>query len=163
MRHDLWMTDQTDRGDVGGGDAPSPGVGEVGARLSMVVGQLVRVLRRHAPTDIGPGALAALATVWRLGPMRLGELALREGVAPPTLTRIVAALEDGGYVIREPDPADRRAVRVTITDAGTQFVIQVMAGRAEALAGRLEQLSPDQRAALVAALPALEALAHDPH
>ena len=158
MRHDLWMTDQVDRErDPGavGGEGPA-------ARLSTVVGQLVRVLRRFAPSDIGPGSLAALATVHRLGPMRLGELAAREGVAPPTLTRIVAALEDGGYVAREPDPSDRRAVRVTITDAGTQLVLRVAAGRAGALIGRLEQLPADQQAALVAALPALEALALDP-
>ncbi|HEX2809421.1 MAG TPA: MarR family transcriptional regulator [Kineosporiaceae bacterium] len=168
------MTDQIDRGgDHGDGRTGAllgevaDGLGDVtdavGARLSMVVGQLVRVLRRHAPTDIGPGSLAALATVWRQGPMRLGELAAREGVAPPTLTRIVAALEDAGYVTREPDPSDRRAVRVAITDAGTQLVIQVMAGRADALACRLERLPADQQTTLAAALPALEALARDPH
>src|SRR5450755_799742 len=143
VSHDRWMTDHNDAPD----DQEA-----AGARLSLVVGQLLRVLRRHAPTEIGPGSLAALASLWRLGPMRLGELAAREGVAPPTLTRIVAALEECGYVVREPDPADRRAVRVTITAAGTQFVTSVMAGRAGVLAVRLRHLPPDQRSALMAAL-----------
>src|SRR5450755_3664613 len=145
VSHDRWMTDHNDAPD----DQEA-----AGARLSLVVGQLLRVLRRTAPTDIGPGSLAALASLWRLGPMRLGELAAREGVAPPTLTRIVAALEECGYVVRVPDPADRRAVRVTITPGGIDFVASVTAGRAGVLAGRLRQLPADQQAALVAALPA---------
>jgi len=154
VRHDREVTRPTE---PGGEDLE-----HVGARLAVTLGQLIRVLRRHAPTEIGPGSLAALATLTRGGPVRLGELALREGVSPPTLTRIVAALEAGGYVVREPDPSDRRAARVAATDAGARLVRQAMAERAAALAGRLAGLPGDQLAALAAALPALEALTADP-
>ena len=134
---------------------------EVAARLSVVLGQLIRVLRRQTPVTIGPGSLAALATLHRCGPLRLGDLALREGVAPPTLTRMVAVLEEGGHLTRRPDPDDRRAVQVSITAAGSELVESALGARAVVLQARLAALPDDARQALVRALPALEALADD--
>jgi DNA-binding MarR family transcriptional regulator len=146
---------------VTGTREPGDELEQIGARLSAVLGQLIRALRRNAPADVGPGSLAALATLTRSGPVRLGELAGLEGVSPPTLTRIVAALESSGYVVRESDPTDRRAARVTATAAGARLVRQVLAARAATLTGRLGELPVDQVEALAAALPALEALAAD--
>jgi DNA-binding MarR family transcriptional regulator len=134
---------------------------DAAARLSAVIGQLVRVLRREAPSEVGPGSLAALATLARSGPLRLGDLAAREGVAPPTLTRMVAALEDAGHVTRRPDVHDRRAVLVSVTDAGARLVADTISARALVLRARLAALpEPDVRA-LLAALPALEQLVGD--
>jgi DNA-binding MarR family transcriptional regulator len=156
--------------DVGGagsadaGSAAAVAVDAVAARLRLTVGRLVRQLRRYGPANIGPGALSALATLHGCGPMRLGDLAAREGVAPPTLSRIVVALEEAGYVHREGDPADRRAVRVAVTQAGAAVVHGVGEARAGELAVRVRALSPESLAALVAALPVLEALAgEEPH
>jgi DNA-binding MarR family transcriptional regulator len=132
------------------------------ARLALVVGRLVRGLRRSAPTEIGPGSLAALATLTRSGPLRLGDLAAREGVAPPTLTRMVAALEDAGLVVRRPDERDRRAVQVSATAAGAQLIADTGAARAAMLRARVAALDLQQRRLLEAALPVLEALADEP-
>jgi len=134
---------------------------DLAGELAAVIGTVIRLLRRRVPTEVGPGSLAALATLHRGGPMRLGDLAAREGVSPPTLTRMIAALEDAGYVRRRPDDHDRRAVVVSITGGGTALVRQAQTARAEVLRARLAALTEAQREALVAALPALEALADD--
>jgi DNA-binding MarR family transcriptional regulator len=147
-------------------DRREPGTGEAAAddvadRLAAVLGRLVRLLRRQVPVEIGPGSLAALGTLSRCGPMRLGDLAAREGVAPPTLTRMVATLEEAGYIVRRADPHDRRAVQVSITAEGLRTVVESRASRAAALIARMAALPDADRAALRAALPALEALSDD--
>jgi DNA-binding MarR family transcriptional regulator len=124
----------------------------------MVIGQLIRLLRSQAPSAVGPGSLAALATLARHGPMRLGDLAAREGVAPPTLTRMIAVLEDAGFVQRRTDQADRRAVQVSVTDSGVRVVAEALDARAVVLQARLAALPEPDRTAILAALPALEAL-----
>ncbi len=133
----------------------------VSARLHVVIGRLVRTLRRAGTADIGAGSLAALATLARSGPMRLGDLAAREGVSPPTLTRIIAALEESGYVRRKPDPDDRRAVVVTITDHGEQVVGGLGSARVALLRARLEAVPAEDLRTLVAALAVLEQIARD--
>jgi DNA-binding MarR family transcriptional regulator len=139
-----------------------PADGDLAADLSLLMGTLIRMLRREAPTPVGPGSLAALATLSRSGPMRLGDLALREGVAPPTLTRMIAGLEEAGYVSRRPDPGDRRAVRVSLTDEGAQVVAAATAARADVFRMRIAALPDDARRALADAVPALRALAGEP-
>lgn len=131
------------------------------ARLYVAVGRLVRMLRRTGTADLSPGALSALSTLTRGGPSRLGDLAGREGVAAPTMTRIVAALEEGGLVSRRPDPVDGRAVVVEATKAGTALVQGESFARSSALRRRVGALSETDLAALVAALPVLESLARD--
>jgi DNA-binding MarR family transcriptional regulator len=127
-------------------------------RLYLVIGRLVRLLRRDGVAELGPGAFSALVTLAKAEPMRLGDLAAREAVAPPTLTRIVAALEEAGYVRREPDPADGRAVLVGVTPVGRDLVRGVRTARAATLRRRIAALAPSEHTALVAALPALERL-----
>ena len=90
--------------------------------------------------------------------MTLGRLAELERVQPPSMTRIVAKLEDAGLCVREVDPSDRRIARVTVTPAGSECLAEVRVRRNEYLAERLAELDPAERAALEAALPALEAL-----
>lgn len=130
-------------------------------RLSLALGRVTRSLRRDWPAGLGPGSVSALATVVRSGPIRLGDLAAREGVAPPTLTRIVSNLEDCGYVTRSPDPTDRRASRVAATPAGTDLVAGIGGSRVQTLLARLSTLPADDRERLLAAVPALERLAAD--
>jgi DNA-binding MarR family transcriptional regulator len=142
-----------------GPEAPAPD--DAAARLYVVVGRLVRMLRRTGIADVSPGALSALSTLARSGPSRLGDLAAREAVAAPTMTRIVAALEEAGLVSRRPDPVDGRAVVVETTEAGMTLVQGESFARSSALRRRVEALSDADRAALVAALPVLEALARD--
>jgi DNA-binding MarR family transcriptional regulator len=126
------------------------------ARLFLTIGRLSRLLRRTGSPGLGPGAVSALATLARCGPMRLGDLAQKEGVAPPTLSRIVAALVESGYVRREPDPQDGRAWLATPTAEGLEMVSGVRSARMTELRRRMEMLAPEHQVALIAALGALE-------
>jgi DNA-binding MarR family transcriptional regulator len=130
-------------------------------RIALALGRLNRILRRSAPTGLGPGSLSALATLVRSGPLRLGDLAAREGVAPPTLTRIVANLEDAGYVRRGPDPSDGRATRASATEPGAELISGAGSSRASALRARMDALPPAELRILLSAVPVLESLAAD--
>ena len=103
---------------------------------------------------------ATLATLDRTGPSRLTWLAGREGVTQPAMTQVITRLEDAGLVDRTADPADGRVVQVRITADGKAMLGRRRAVRAERVAGLLDRLSPDERAALAAALPAMDALAN---
>lgn len=137
---------------------------EEATRLYLAIARLSRWMRRQGASqrgDLGHGGMSALATLTHAGPMRLGDLANREQVAPPTLSRVVATLESAGYAVRTPDPADRRASIVAATEEGQQIARGLRSLRTEALRSRVERLTPEQHDALVAALPALEALVGD--
>ena len=129
------------------------------ARLRVAVARLSRWLRRHDLAGLTPTQLSALATVDRLGPLRLGDLAAVEGIAPSTLTRLVTVLEERGYVERCPVPGDARASTLVIAPAGHEVLERIREQSTILLAGRLETLTDEQRTALAAALPALERLA----
>src|ERR1700744_2092252 len=127
-------------------------------RLRVALARLSRRMRRHDAAGLTPTQLAALATVERAGPLRLGDLAAAEGIAPSTLTRIVSVLEDSGYVRRDADPKDARASTLAITPSGHAMLDQRHASGPAQLPEWLLRLTPGQRAALADALPALEAL-----
>jgi DNA-binding MarR family transcriptional regulator len=129
------------------------------ARLRVVLARLSRRLRRHELAGLTPTQLAALATVDRAGPMRLGDLAAAEGIAPSTLTRLVTALEEGGYVRRHADPTDARASTLAITPRGNEALERIRTENNRMLAASLQMLTPGQRSALASALPVLEQLA----
>jgi DNA-binding MarR family transcriptional regulator len=128
-------------------------------RLRVALARLSRRLRRHELAGLTPTQLAALSTVEQAGPLRLGDLAAAEGIAPSTLTRLVAVLEELGYVRRDADPKDARASTLAITLLGHDTLERLRAENSALLAQRVGLLSPEQRVALAAALPALEALA----
>ncbi len=138
--------------------AAEPAVGDISARLYLAIGRLSRSLRRSGSTGLGHGSISALSTLANCGALRLGDLAGKEGVAAPTMSRIVANLVDSGYVRREPDPVDRRAWLVQATDDGERIVSGVRSTRVQELGRRLDRLAGPERDALVAAIPALEAL-----
>src|ERR1700748_1960960 len=128
-------------------------------RLRVALARLSRRLRRHALAGLTPSQLAALSTVELSGPLRLGDLAAAEGIAPSTLTRMVAALEDLGYVRRDADPRDARASTLAITTKGHETLEQLREEGTALLTRWLTQLRLEERAELATALPALEALA----
>jgi DNA-binding MarR family transcriptional regulator len=127
----------------------------VAARLAFVVG---RFNRRMVPASGGlsHGLLMALASVAKRGPLRLAELAQLETVSAPGATRIVAELESRGLVARGVDPADGRAVLISVTPAGTDAILRARAARADVIAQLLNGLTPDELASVEAGLPALE-------
>jgi DNA-binding MarR family transcriptional regulator len=127
-------------------------------RLYRALSLLIRWARRSSVSRLGPGTMSALATIADVGPVRLGDLAAREGLTPATLSRIVAALEDEDLISREADPEDRRSTFVSATSDGRRLVDDVRHLRAQALLERVNRLEPAQRTALLEALDALEAL-----
>jgi DNA-binding MarR family transcriptional regulator len=128
-------------------------------RLRVALARLSRRLRRHQLAGLTPTQLAALSTVERAGPLRLGDLAAAEGIAPSTLTRMVAVLEELGYVRRDADPRDARASTLAITAKGHQTLEHLRDEGTALLTQWLSLLPPNQRLAIATALPALEALA----
>jgi DNA-binding MarR family transcriptional regulator len=143
------------------GPDPEPGLAGPAidaARLRVAVLRLSRRLRKHDLAGLTPSQLSTLAYVGNSGPVRLGDLAAAERIAPSTLTRLVNVLEERGYLRRQPAPEDARAYLVTVTAAGQDALQRIRAEGTSMLAEILRTLPPDQLAALEAALPALELL-----
>ncbi len=136
-------------------------------RLRVAIARLSRRLRHHELAGLTPTHLSALATVEQSGPMRLGDVAAAEGIAPSTLTRLVTALEERSYVERCAVPGDARASTLTITPRGRQILERIRQESTAMLAQSLAMLPPAQIEVLAEALPALEQLAEvdprDPH
>ncbi|GIH16540.1 MarR family winged helix-turn-helix transcriptional regulator [Rugosimonospora africana] len=127
------------------------------ARLRIAVGRLSRRIRLDT-NDVPPLQLSTLTSIEEHGPLRLGELAVREAVTAPTMTRVLAALDERDLIVRSPDPDDARSTRVTLSEAGARVLREVRSQRTALLDARLARLTDEQRAAVLAALPALEAL-----
>jgi DNA-binding MarR family transcriptional regulator len=133
-------------------------VGAMAARLRITATRLARLLRRQGDTGLSPSQLSALTSIERHGPLTLGALADHERVAPPSITKVVAKLEELDLVARRADPDDRRVARVTATDAGHALLAQVRQRKDVWLASRLADLDDDQRERLAAALDVLDEL-----
>jgi DNA-binding MarR family transcriptional regulator len=129
------------------------------ARLRQAVARLSRRLRRAQLAGLTATQIAVLYTVEQAGPLRLSDLAAAEGIAPSTLTRLVAALEEQGYVHRCAVAGDARASTLEITPQGREVLEHMRQESTNALARSLALLSAEQIAALAAALPAIEQLA----
>ena len=140
--------------------APRMRTAELADALRGPLLRLTRLMRQQrSDASVPIGQLAALGTVFHYGPLTAGELAEREHVQPPSMTKIIAALEDRGLVQRAVGPIDRRQVLVSSTQAGRDLVLSTRRARTEWLARRLALLTADERAALRAAAPVLEKLA----
>lgn len=132
--------------------------------LRISVGRLARRLRveRAVPGTAEPflsdTQFAALASLEKHGAMSPGELAEHEKVQPPSMTRVIAALEGWKLVTRAAHPSDKRQVVLTVTTAGRDLVIKSRRRRDAWLARRLAELTPQERATLRAAAPILEKL-----
>jgi DNA-binding MarR family transcriptional regulator len=137
---------------------------ELASALRFLIARLARQQRRAAavePHDLTASRLAALASLSRLGPLTLGELAAVEGVQSPTMTRIVTKLEELGLVDKTEDPADRRVTRLAVTAKGAGLLEDVRTRESAFLAQRLTEMGADERRRLARALPLLERLLPD--
>ena len=147
--------------------APGPGApGEetLATGLAAALEPLFGLFRSlNPPGGPSPTAVATLTTLERSGPCRLTWLATSLGVTQPAMTQAITRLQEAGLVERADDPTDGRVVQISITADGRALLARRRTVRAERLAGLLAQLSPDERAALAAALPALETLASVRH
>ena len=109
---------------------------------SAAIHALRHVRREDRATGVPPAQLSALSVLVFGGSRTLGGLASAEQVRPPTMTRIVQALEAEGLVRRESDPRDGRVQRLSATAKGRRVMQQARKRRVTNLATLLERLSP---------------------
>jgi|SRR5947208_3306511 len=131
---------------------------ELAARLRLAVTRLSRRLRHQGETGISASQLSALATVDRCGPMTLGDLAAAEQVQPPSMTRIVARLEEAGLVARQVCREDRRVARVRVTGTGRELLQPSRTRKDAYLARRLRTLDNADRTVMAEVVGILEQL-----
>jgi DNA-binding MarR family transcriptional regulator len=135
---------------------------DLAPRLRLAVMRLARRLRQQSVDEaLTLSQVSALATLDRMGPLTLGDLAAAERVQPPTMTRVVANLLERGLVARTPNPLDRRSAQVAVTADGRKLLDRNRSRRTAYLATRLALFSPAERAVLDEALPLIERLAGD--
>jgi DNA-binding MarR family transcriptional regulator len=131
------------------------------SQIRLVVLRLSRRLRQQTASDITPSQLSALSTIAKHGEVSLGELAAIERIAPPSMTRIAAALEEKGFVERRIDASDRRVARVAVSNLGEALLIETRTRRDAFLAARLQEFTVEEQALLAAAVPLLERMASE--
>src|SRR3954451_6123717 len=129
-------------------------VARTDAGLASELRTSVMRLRRRLAGEGDPGNALSIATravlgsLFRHGEMTVGELAALERVQPPSMTRKIKLLEDGGYLSRHAHATDGRAVVVTLTDRGRERVLADRRRRDEWLARQLRDLTVEERDAL---------------
>jgi DNA-binding MarR family transcriptional regulator len=132
---------------------------ELSSELRIAVMRLARRLRQQRTDEsYTPSQLSALAALDRHGALTPGELAAHEHMQPPSMTRIVAALESAGLVARADHATDGRLVVLTPTAAGRALLAADRRRRDAWLTKRLAELTGDELAALRAAAPVIERL-----
>jgi DNA-binding MarR family transcriptional regulator len=135
---------------------------DLAVALRIAISRLARRIRAERAAgglpELSDTQFAALAVLVRHATMTPGELAEHEKVQPPSMTRVIAVLEERGLLTRAAHPADKRQVALTATAAGRSLVEQVRRLREAWLARRLRELSTQERSVLRAAAPVLEKL-----
>ena len=128
------------------------------SRLRLAILRVARRIRQDARTELTPSQQSIVGMIDRFGAMSHAELASREAVRPPSVTRTVQALEAAGMVRRyAPDPSSRR-VLVELTDKGRLAALEIHERRDAWLSERMNALSPSELEALRRAMPVLEQL-----
>lgn len=131
--------------DAGARLAPERSDEELATRLRVAVTRLHRRLRLQSLAGLSPAQASLLGAVERRGAPTLGELAAVEQVQPPTVTRLVAGMEEMGMLVRLQDAADRRVSRVRLSPDGRRVVQRIRSLKTAFLSQRLAQLSVGER------------------
>src|SRR5437773_1856814 len=125
------------------------GASDLADRLHSAAIHLLRRLRREDDASGLPAPqLSALSVIVFGGPIAIGALADAEQVRPPTMTRVVAALEARGLVTREPSDDDRRVTRIKATARGVELLQEGRRRRVDSLTRALAGLSAADRTLL---------------
>lgn len=129
-------------------------------RLRLAVVRLNRRLRaQRTDSSVTLTQLSALSCLKKCGPLTPGELAAKERVQPPSMTRVIAALEQHGLASRQPHPTDGRQAIVTVTDKGLRYLAAEAAARERWLDQRLAELTDDERELLFRAVEVIDRMA----
>lgn len=130
------------------------------SRLRLAVVRLNRRLRaQQLSTNVSLTQLSALSTLHKCGAMTPGQLAAQEGVQPPSMTRVIVALEDLGYIARTAHPTDGRQAIVELSQQGADYVHANISAREAWLDERLAGLSDEDRDVLAGAAEIIERMA----
>jgi DNA-binding MarR family transcriptional regulator len=118
-----------------------------------------RVRAQRVDQSVTLTQLSAMGALHARGPMSAGELAACERVQPPSMTKVLANLEERGLVRRDVHPTDRRQAIIAITDKGVALLDSERRSRDAWLAQRVSQLSAEEMDILARAVPVLDKLA----
>ncbi len=130
------------------------------SRLRLATVRLNRRLRaQRTSSSVTLTQLSALFCLYKCGPLTPGELAAKEVVQPPSMTRVIAALEEHGYVSRRPHPSDGRQAIVEITEEGSAHILADISAREAWLDKRLAELTVAERELLSQASEILDRMA----
>ena len=141
----------------------SPSSSALASRLRLAVVRTARRLRQEAGADLSPSLSSALASIDRHGPLTPSELAARESVRRPTVTRVLARLQEMGLVVRTADVNDGRSCLIAISPAGHEVMEELRTRKDAYLARRLDELTGEDRVVLDRAAGILErVLEEDP-
>jgi DNA-binding MarR family transcriptional regulator len=137
------------------------GVGsDLAGQLRLSVVRLNRRLRSQRTEEtVSLTQISALATLHRCGPMTPSELAATERVRPPSMTRVIAALEDDGLVSRRDHPTDGRQSIIELTPVGIDLLAAEASAKERWLDKRLAELSEDERVTLATAIVIIDRMA----
>ncbi|CCH27866.1 MarR family transcriptional regulator [Actinosynnema sp. NPDC047251] len=130
------------------------------SRLRLAVVRLTRRLRaQRVNSTISLTQVSALSTLHKCGPLTPGELAAKEGVQPPSMTRVIAALEEFGFATRRPHPTDGRQAIVELSESGNSYINEEVSAREAWLDKRLAELTPEERGVLSRAAGIIDRMA----
>lgn len=133
---------------------------ELAAVLRPSLLRLTRIIRnQRVDLSVTLTQLSAMGSLRKHGPMSPGELAARERVQPPSMTKVISCLEERGLVSRQPHPTDKRQAIIGITQAGNDLLDDEVRSRDAWLSRRLAELTPEERDLLRAVSPLLDKLA----
>ena len=133
---------------------------ELASLLRPALLRLTRLVRnQRVDMSVTLTQLSAMATWSKRGAMSAGELATCERVQPPSMTKVLANLEEKGLVRRDPHPTDRRQAIIAITEAGLALLESERRSRDAWLSRQLAVLSAEERALLQRVVPVLDKLA----
>lgn len=130
-------------------------------RLRITLLRIGRRLRVESAGTLPEGHLSVLSILFLNGAMSAGELADHEHVRPPSMTRTLQQLETDGYILRAPDPADRRSVLVQLSETGTEYIRETRRRRDQWLQRRLASLTREERQVLTEAEAILRKVVND--
>lgn len=135
-------------------------IAELASILRPSLLKLTRLVRnQRVDVSITLTQLSAIGTLAKHGPMSAGELAAAERVQPPSMTKVLAFLEERGLVRRDAHPTDRRQAIIAITPAGEALLDSERRSRTAWLSRRLATLSAEERALVLRVVPILDKLA----
>lgn len=135
-------------------------IAELAAVLRPSLLRLTRMIRnQRVDMSVTLTQISAMGTLAKRGSMSAGELAACEKVQPPSMTKVLANLEERGLVRRDVHPTDKRQAVLSVTPQGLELLESERRSRDAWLSQRLAQLTPDERSLLRSVVPVLDKLA----